>query len=255
MTDNSMPARLPEERLGARGDRPIRMMTVPSGSMTLISPNCHRRNTGRQHHDRRRVRIRAGALEHLLDLHVHHLVLAADLHLQRPVPRPRPLSGWAKAAWILFVIVLPYLGIFVYLIVRGHGIGGSLDGSRAATRAQFDDYVRQTASAPSSATDRVRRKQLLDQGAITQEEFDRLKSQALTFDPRAAVRVPTTSMNGLGVTEQNTATSDDPHQRRCTARRRRAAAVRGARWCSELRPPRGRVPRHQNSVPGAADDM
>ena len=69
--------------------------------------------------------------------------------------RDHELSGAAKAAWSLFVIILPYLGIFVYLIARGHGMGERAVAQRQAQQAQFDSYVRQTAgsSGPADARD------------------------------------------------------------------------------------------------------
>jgi hypothetical protein len=88
------------------------------------------------------------------------------------------LSGWAKAGWTIFVLILPYIGIFVYLIANGKSMG-----ERAATRAQaqqtqVDDYVRSVASS-DSADQIAKSKQLLDSGAINQAEFDQLKAKAL----------------------------------------------------------------------------
>jgi len=94
--------------------------------------------------------------------------------------RDHELSGAAKAAWSLFVIILPYLGIFVYLIARGHGMGERAVAQRQAQQAQFDSYVRQTAGSSGPADQIAQAKQLLDQGAISQDEFERLKQQALS---------------------------------------------------------------------------
>ena len=94
--------------------------------------------------------------------------------------RDSSLSGWGKAAWSLFVIVLPYLGIFVYLIVRGHGMGERAAAQHRAQQAQFDSYVRQTAGGGGPADQIAQAKQLLDSGAITQDEFERLKQTALS---------------------------------------------------------------------------
>jgi hypothetical protein len=93
--------------------------------------------------------------------------------------RDKSLSGWAKAAWCLFVIVLPYLGIFVYLIARGPGMGERAMSEAKAQQAGFDAYVRETAGTASPADEIARAKQLLDGGAITQSEFDDLKRRAL----------------------------------------------------------------------------
>jgi Phospholipase_D-nuclease N-terminal len=89
------------------------------------------------------------------------------------------ISGWAKAGWTLFVIILPFLGIFVYLIAEGKSMG-----ERAAKRAQsqqtqMDDYVRSVASSGSATEEIAKGKQLLDSGAISQAEFDQLKANAL----------------------------------------------------------------------------
>jgi hypothetical protein len=88
------------------------------------------------------------------------------------------ISGWAKAGWSIFVIFLPFLGCFIYLISQGKAMG-----ERAVQRAQgqqqeMDDYVRSVAT--SGPTDQIARgKELLDSGAITQAEYDQLKSRAL----------------------------------------------------------------------------
>jgi hypothetical protein len=88
------------------------------------------------------------------------------------------ISGWGKAGWSIFVIFLPFLGVFIYLIAQGHSMG-----ERAMERAQgqkqeMDDYVRSVAS--SGPTDQIAKgKELLDSGAITQAEFDQLKAKAL----------------------------------------------------------------------------
>lgn len=93
--------------------------------------------------------------------------------------RDRSLSGWAKAAWCLFVIIAPYLGILVYLVVRGHGMSDRAMAVAKAQQAQFDAYVRETAGTATPADQIARAKQLLDEGAIDQAEFERLKQQAL----------------------------------------------------------------------------
>jgi hypothetical protein len=88
------------------------------------------------------------------------------------------ISGWAKAGWTAFVIILPFLGIFVYLISQGKGMGERAQERAQAQQAQMDNYVRSVAS--SSATEEIEKgKQLFDAGAITQAEFDQLKAKAL----------------------------------------------------------------------------
>ena len=89
------------------------------------------------------------------------------------------LSGWGKTAWIVFAIVLPFLGVFVYLITQNVGMTErNLQRSRAE-RDRFDDYVRQTAGSGGAAAEIDSAKRLLDSGAITQDEFEALKRRAL----------------------------------------------------------------------------
>jgi hypothetical protein len=93
--------------------------------------------------------------------------------------RRHDISGWAKTAWIVFVILLPFLGVFVYLITQNVGMmERDLERARAQ-EAQFDDYVRQTAGSGGAAAEIDKAKQLLDSGAITQAEFDAIKQKAL----------------------------------------------------------------------------
>jgi Phospholipase_D-nuclease N-terminal len=89
-------------------------------------------------------------------------------------------SGGSKALWLIFTIVLPFLGVFIYLITQNDGMTKRhLERSRR-DRQQFDDYVRQTAAGGGSAAEEIARgKELLDSGAITQDEFDVLKANAL----------------------------------------------------------------------------
>jgi hypothetical protein len=92
--------------------------------------------------------------------------------------RRNDISGWGKAAWVVFVIVLPFLGVLVYLIAQHDGMR-----ERAVQQAQdqkqaFDQYVREAAGGPASEI--AKAKELLDKGAITQAEFDALKAKALT---------------------------------------------------------------------------
>jgi hypothetical protein len=94
--------------------------------------------------------------------------------------RDRELSGWAKAAWTAFVIVAPYLGVFIYLIARGRGMTDRTLAAEQRSQARFDDYVRETAGGTGAADQIAKGKQLLDQGAISQEEFEALKREALT---------------------------------------------------------------------------
>jgi hypothetical protein len=92
----------------------------------------------------------------------------------------RDISGWAKAGWCLFVLVLPFLGALVYLIANGSGLTERRVRDAQVSQANFDDYVRNVAADGGSAGEIERAKQLLDSGTITQGEFERLKEKALT---------------------------------------------------------------------------
>ncbi len=91
----------------------------------------------------------------------------------------RDISGWAKAGWCLFVLVLPFLGAFIYLIANGKGLTDRRVRDAQASQAHFDNYVRTVAADSGSAGEIERAKQLLDSGAINQAEFERLKEKAL----------------------------------------------------------------------------
>jgi Short C-terminal domain/Phospholipase_D-nuclease N-terminal len=95
--------------------------------------------------------------------------------------RRHDLSGWGKAGWLVFTILLPFLGVFIYLITQNVGMTERNLQRARAQREQFDDYVRQTAGpGGGGAADEIdRAKQLLDSGAITQAEFDAIKQKAL----------------------------------------------------------------------------
>ena len=93
--------------------------------------------------------------------------------------RRHDTSGFAKVLWIIFVIVLPFLGVFIYLIANHDGMTRRNIDHAQAQRAQMDDYVRSVASGGGAASEIERAKGLLDSGAITQAEFDAIKAKAL----------------------------------------------------------------------------
>ena len=94
--------------------------------------------------------------------------------------RDHELSGWAKAGWLIFIVVLPYLGLFVYLIVRGKGMAQRSARQVADDQQAMDEYIRTTAGGGGGAASEISQaKSLLDSGAITQEEFDALKRKSL----------------------------------------------------------------------------
>jgi hypothetical protein len=93
--------------------------------------------------------------------------------------RRHDIGGGKKALWIVFVIILPYLGVLIYLIAEHEGIANRNMSQAKQSQAQFDDYVKQVASTGDPATQIANAKDLLDKGAITQEEFEALKKKAL----------------------------------------------------------------------------
>ncbi len=94
--------------------------------------------------------------------------------------RDKETSGGMKAVWTIFVIILPFLGVFVYLLARGGGMAERSLAQQQAAQAQFDSYVRQTAGGGGSAAEIANAKELLDAGTITQQEYDALKAKALS---------------------------------------------------------------------------
>jgi general stress protein CsbA len=95
--------------------------------------------------------------------------------------RRRDESGWVKALWVIFLIVLPFIGVLVYLIANHDGMAERSAQQAKTQQAQMDDYVRSVAGSGGggSAAEIEKAKQLLDSGAITQQEFDQLKAKAL----------------------------------------------------------------------------
>ena len=96
--------------------------------------------------------------------------------------RSRDLGGFAKTLWVLFIIVLPLLGMLVYLIARGHGMNERTIESQKEMQRQQTEYIKSVAgsSAGASAADQIASaKSLLDAGTITPQEFDQMKAKAL----------------------------------------------------------------------------
>jgi len=91
--------------------------------------------------------------------------------------RRHDVSGWGKAGWTIFVILLPYLGVLVYLIANGKGMAERNVAAVQAAQSQTDDYIRTVAGG--SAEQIAKAKGLLDSGAISQAEFEQLKAKAL----------------------------------------------------------------------------
>jgi len=89
------------------------------------------------------------------------------------------IGGGSKVLWILFVILLPFLGVFVYLIANTDGMSQRTIAKAQAQQQQMDEYVRATAGSSGAAAEIDKAKQLLDSGAISQAEFDAIKAKAL----------------------------------------------------------------------------
>jgi hypothetical protein len=93
--------------------------------------------------------------------------------------RRRDISGLAKAGWLIFVIVLPYLGVFIYLVTQSRNMAERNLRDAEAVQARVDEHVRSVAGSGGAAAEIEKAKQLLDSGAITQAEYDAIKEKAL----------------------------------------------------------------------------
>ena len=95
--------------------------------------------------------------------------------------RRHDIGGGGKVLWMIFVIVLPFLGVFIYLIAESKGMAERNEARAVQSQQQFDGYVQGVAanSGGGSAAEIEKAKGLLDSGAITQAEFDSLKQKAL----------------------------------------------------------------------------
>jgi hypothetical protein len=93
--------------------------------------------------------------------------------------RDKDLSGWWKALWIIFLIIFPFLAALVYLIARGRGMAERQAGEMKRAQVETDQYIQTVAGRDNPAEQIASAKSLLDSGAITQEEFDKLKAKAL----------------------------------------------------------------------------
>jgi predicted ferric reductase len=100
-------------------------------------------------------------------------------HILGDLFRDKDLSGWWKAVWIIALIVFPFLTALIYLIARGKGMAERQAGEIQEAQAATDSYIQQVASQGNPANQIATAKGLLDDGTITQAEFDRLKASAL----------------------------------------------------------------------------
>jgi hypothetical protein len=94
--------------------------------------------------------------------------------------RDHELSGWAKAAWVLFLVFIPFLTALIYLIARGEGMRDRTVKAQADAKKHFDEYVREQAHASSPADELHKLAELKDKGALSQAEFDQAKAKLLT---------------------------------------------------------------------------
>ncbi|PBC47317.1 SHOCT domain-containing protein [Rhodococcus sp. ACPA1] len=100
-------------------------------------------------------------------------------HVLGDLFRDRGMSGLSKTLWIIFLIVLPYLSVFVYLIARGPGMAERQLEAQSAAKQATDHYIREVAGK-SAAEQIADAKALLDAGTINQAEFDAVKAKALS---------------------------------------------------------------------------
>ena len=94
--------------------------------------------------------------------------------------RRHDISGWGQAGWILLCVVLPYIGVLIYLGTQGRHMAERSAKQAQASQEHFDQYVREAAGKSGPADEIARAKQLLDSGAISQAEFDQMKQKALS---------------------------------------------------------------------------
>jgi hypothetical protein len=94
--------------------------------------------------------------------------------------RSHDIGGWAKALWSIFIILVPFLGVFVYLIARGHGMAERDVAEAQANEAAFKDYVRKTAGSEGSADELHKLADLRDRGVLSEDEFQQQKAKLLS---------------------------------------------------------------------------
>lgn len=94
--------------------------------------------------------------------------------------RRHDIGGWKKTAWIVFTILVPFIGVLAYLIANSDDMAKRNIDAAKAQQAQFDEYVRSTAGSGGATAEIENAKKLLDSGAISQDEFEKLKAKALS---------------------------------------------------------------------------
>jgi hypothetical protein len=93
--------------------------------------------------------------------------------------RDHELSGWAKAAWVLFLVFIPFLTALIYLIARGAGMRDRTIKAQAEAKQHFDSYIQQQAHGGSPADELHKLNELKEKGALSPEEFDKAKAKLL----------------------------------------------------------------------------
>ena len=94
--------------------------------------------------------------------------------------RRHDIGGGKKTLWLIFVIVVPFLGVFIYLISQSSAMAERNAKQMQAQQAQMDTYVKSVAGSGGAAAEIEKAKQLLDSGAISQAEYDAIKTKALS---------------------------------------------------------------------------
>ena len=94
--------------------------------------------------------------------------------------RRHDIGGGAKVLWCIFVIILPFLGVFIYLLIEHQGMSDRSMKQVQAQQQEFDSYVKNVAASSGPAGEIEHAKQLLDSGTISQAEFDAIKQKALS---------------------------------------------------------------------------
>ncbi|EKX67237.1 SHOCT domain-containing protein [Streptomyces ipomoeae] len=112
--------------------------------------------------------------------------------------RDDDLSGWGKAGWLAFTVLLPFLGVFVYVVARGKNMGRREVAQARAQQEEFNAYIRQTAAGgrTSSVDELARLSEIRSRGDITDEEFRRAKDLVLTGHGPAEHSGSTTRTSG-----------------------------------------------------------
>ncbi len=93
--------------------------------------------------------------------------------------RRHETSGFVKVLWLIFIIVIPYFGVFIYIIIEHKGMSERAIKQQEAAKSEFDQYVQSVAAKDDPTQQIAKAKELLDSGTITQAEFDQMKQKAL----------------------------------------------------------------------------